>query len=66
LQKEVKMKNEKMKVLQDKIQTLEGQVSDRAPFKRQVIEMEQDLFDRQTTGIDHRQRVLDERDAIIA
>jgi hypothetical protein len=51
------MKNEKMKVLQDKIQKLEGQMSDRAPYKRQVIEMEQDSFDRQTTGIDNRQRV---------
>ena len=48
------MKNEKMKVLQDKIEKLEGQVGDRGPYKRQVNEMEQDSFDRQTTARDNR------------
>jgi predicted nucleic acid-binding Zn-ribbon protein len=57
------MKNEKMKVLQDKIEKLEGQVG---PYKRQVNEMEQDSFDRQTSARDNRQRVQDERDVIIA
>jgi predicted nucleic acid-binding Zn-ribbon protein len=57
------MKNEKMKVLQDKIEKLEGHVG---PYKRQVNEMEQDSFDRQTSARDNRQRVQDERDVIIA
>jgi len=46
LQKEVKAKNEKMKVMQEKIQRLEGQSSDRKPMNI----MEQDSFERVTIG----------------